>query len=38
MIRHTRDIELHFYLGVLAWGAFFEVDMYGFTLAHERKN
>ena len=37
LILHTRDIDLHFYLGGLAWGAFYEVDMYEHGSAHERK-
>ena len=37
VIHHTRDIDLQFYLGLIAWGAFFEVDMYGGRSAYERK-
>ena len=37
MIRHTRDLDIHFYQGLLVWGAFFEVDMYKRGSPHERK-
>ena len=37
MIHHTRDIDLQFYLGLIAWGAFFEVDMYERGSSYERK-
>ena len=36
LILHTRDIDLHFYLGGVAWGAFFEAVEFADRSAHEQ--